>query len=999
MINGNLLKNLHIYKSILKEEYDKEFFLDELFKESLEFFEKCFLLYNVSFYIRNKDFSLLKKYEKEIMGYSKEILETYLSEQNNYFFEDKGVFTSNVGAAFGALYNINLILKEEMIASEIIGMKAKMYELNTDKGMLVSKSNSSLLSIDVFFAVVPFCLFTPEDLVLIEFLNKIHKELESKEGISFNKNMKPNSFASAILAWYYTEKADYNKAQKYMQNISVTDSSSIIIEIIEVIKKNKKVKILPLIHNPLGNFNRYERQPFERNPWIVNEGENFEINCVINTDMISHNVVLKVKLSNKTLELKPRINDNGRLNYLVQGINGEEDIEYWFEENYKIISEIYSFKLNKIEKINCFKQVIYKEKTIEGYFIAHGKNYKLLFEQGKPSSLKIQEIEEIIIEDKLINSSHLMAIVQDKLSLLIDSLEVYSNGHIKINFVAQKDTGYYGFGQRYNHINQKGNMVDNYVYNQYKDQGIKTYIPMPYFLTNKNFGMLLKSSMYAEFDLEKTSEDIFSIYLEDKSIELSIFEGNPYEMYSQYISQIGKPVMVPKWVLGPWMSSNNWDNQKEVEYQLEQTIKYDIPSTVLVIEAWSDEATYYVFNDAVYEENKGDKSLLYNDYKFPEWGRWPNPKAMVDKLHENNIKCILWQIPILKHTSGLLNIQLENDKKYAIEKGYTAKNPDGSEYRMPEGWFTDSILFDYTNPDANDWWFSKRKYLVEDLKIDGFKTDGGEFVFGNDVKFSDGRTGRELRNEYPNLYISKYYNFAQKNNGITFSRAGYLGAGRMPAHWAGDERSTFDAFKRNLCAGINASMSGIVFWGWDLGGFSGEIPSAELFARSTSMACFCPIMQYHAESKAQFNQDRTPWNIAERREAPWVIDMYRFYAHLRMSMMDYIEEQSINSIENNKPLMRALLFDYSEDERLWDIYDEYMFGDDILVAPIIEEGATERLVYLPEGNWINIFDEKVYQGKKDYLISANLFEIPVFIKENSKYEFYRENNIMKVGKK
>lgn len=152
-------------------------------------------------------------------------------------------------------------------------------------------------------------------------------------------------------------------------------------------------------------------------------------------------------------------------------------------------------------------------------------------------------------------------------------------------------------------------------------------------------------------------------------------------------------------------------------------------------------------------------------------------------------------------------------------------------------------------------------------------------VYGADVTFSDGSTGRNMRNNYPKEYIKAYYEFAQQNKGITFSRSGYTGAQTYPAHWAGDERSTFEAFKRQLIAGINSGMSGVLFWGWDLGGFNGDIPSAELFMRATSMATFCPIMQYHAESKGEFNQDRTPWNIAERTNTPKVIDVYRFFAN------------------------------------------------------------------------------------------------------------------------
>ena len=368
---------------------------------------------------------------------------------------------------------------------------------------------------------------------------------------------------------------------------------------------------------------------------------------------------------------------------------------------------------------------------------------------------------------------------------------------------------------------------------------------------------------------------------------------------------------------------------------------------------------------------------------------------MVEYLHENDLKCVLWQIPIIKYINSLHHIQKDNDEAFALANGYCVKNQDGTPFRMPEGWFTDSLLIDYTSEEATKWWFDKREYLVKDLKIDGFKTDGGEFVFSNDAVFADGRTGKEMRNEYPNLYIKSYYDYIKKErNGIVFSRAGFTGAGSMPAHWAGDERSTFDAFKRSLCAGLNAGLSGIPFWGFDLGGFSGEIPTKELFLRSTSMATFCPIMQYHAESKAEFNQDRTPWNIAERRNAPEIIEIYSFYTKLRMALIPYIVEQANLSSETGLPLMRALLLDYPEDMNVYPIFDQYLFGEDLLVAPIISEGETTRVVYLPKGNWINIFTKECFEGEQEYTMKASTKEIIVLKKANSKWQFdIKENEI------
>lgn len=305
---------------------------------------------------------------------------------------------------------------------------------------------------------------------------------------------------------------------------------------------------------------------------------------------------------------------------------------------------------------------------------------------------------------------------------------------------------------------------------------------------------------------------------------------------------------------------------------------------------------------------------------------------------------------------------------------------------MPEGWFKDSLLLDFSNEEAVKWWFNKRNYLVEDIKIDGFKTDGGEFIFGQGLKVSDGRTGEQLRNDYPNDYISAYYNFINEANpdgGMTFSRAGFTGAQNFPAHWAGDERSNFGAFERSLYAGLSSGISGIPFWGWDLGGFSGDIPTAELFIRATQMATFCPIMQYHAESKAEFNQDRTPWNIAERTGDIRALDYYRYYANLRMNLIPYIYDEALKTSETGIPLMKAMVIDYYEDDKTHLLDTQYMFGDALLVAPIIKEGDTSRKIYFPTGKWYNFFTNEVFEEEEYSEVTAQLKEIPVFIKNNS----------------
>jgi alpha-glucosidase (family GH31 glycosyl hydrolase) len=258
-----------------------------------------------------------------------------------------------------------------------------------------------------------------------------------------------------------------------------------------------------------------------------------------------------------------------------------------------------------------------------------------------------------------------------------------------------------------------------------------------------------------------------------------------------------------------------------------------------------------------------------------------------------------------------------------------------------------------------------------------------------------------MRNLYPNEYIESYYKFINKNNSgekICFSRAGYTGAQRFPAHWAGDEHSTFEAFRKSIIAGLTAGMSGISFWGWDIAGFSGEIPTAELYIRASQMAAFCPIMQYHAESKAEFNQDRTPWNIAERTGDMRVIEIYRNYAQLRMNLLPYIYNEALKSSNSGIPMMRTLFMEYPDDINCAGIEDEYMFGDALLVCPVIREGAVKREVYLPEGKWMDFYDNRIYEGGRKIEADAPIDMIPVYVKKNSIIAFNLNENYMVPGK-
>lgn len=581
------------------------------------------------------------------------------------------------------------------------------------------------------------------------------------------------------------------------------------------------------------------------------------------------------------------------------------------------------------------------------------------------------------------------------LQVLVDQSGQVLEYHLE--FESPTNEAFYGFGERFNALDQRGSHLDNYVYGQYTNQGKRTYIPVPFFVSSRGYGMWLKTSRQTQFDLAAAKPD--SWYLEgraedDETLELCLFlQPQPYDNVKAFTLATGKPKLPPAWVFGPWMSSNDWNSQKEVLNQLHETQKLQIPASVLVIEAWSDEINFYIWNDAQYKSKPSSEPCKLSDFTFTSDSRWPNLKAMVDELHQNKVRLVLWQNPVIKFKGEHENIDDTlnlSDQAYAIEKGYVVTKAEGKPYRVVKHmpWFQNSLVLDFTNPDATDWWFSKREYIVKELGVDGWKTDGGEHIWDPETRFFNWKRGTDAINEYPVDYESAYDGFMQKlrgNDFVLFSRAGYTGSQKSPCHWAGDENSTWEAFRATLQALLNVGISGIPFVGWDIAGFAGPIPTSELYLRATAFSVFCPIMQYHSDvnHSERTSRDRTPWNMQKQTGDIRVVPVFRKFANLRMNLLPYILDQVRLSGETGLPLMRIMGLVYPDDIKCRDYANQYFFGEDLLVAPITKEGIEGLAVYLPEGDWRDFWSGEILHGPVELIVNVPADRIPVYQKQGS----------------
>ena len=526
-----------------------------------------------------------------------------------------------------------------------------------------------------------------------------------------------------------------------------------------------------------------------------------------------------------------------------------------------------------------------------------------------------------------------------------------------------------GTGERFDAVDQQGLGSNGRVVEKFTHQGDMAYIPIPFFMTDSGLGWYREGGIPSEMAFKDKVTISQRAQGELLSRDRLLF-GHPSALLKAFIGLTGDMALPPEWAFGVWISGNGWKDDGDVDAQLAALERHQYPASVMVLEQWSDEQTFYRWHSE----------------------HFPKPSQTVQRIREAGLHLLLWQIPVLKQDDVFPHSEVHQvDIREAIQEGYVIRRADGSPYRINGLWFQDSLLPDFTNPAACKWWFDKRKHLL-DMGVEGFKTDGGEFLFEEDARLFDGSTGLTAHNRYPGQYIGAYQDFLREHQvqGLTFSRAGYLGCQTQPAHWAGDQQSTWPELQAQLRAGISAGLSGISFWGFDIGGFAGPLPDKELYLRATALACFCPIMQWHAETpggqyggERVIHNDRSPWNLAEQLKDPQALDISCAFARLRETLRPYLWQEAQYGVQQARPLMAHLCLDYTEDPLAWEVHDQYLLGRQLLVAPVVEPGAQSRSLYLPKGRWEDYFTGEVNTGSQTITVDAPLDRIPVFKKLDS----------------
>ena len=350
-----------------------------------------------------------------------------------------------------------------------------------------------------------------------------------------------------------------------------------------------------------------------------------------------------------------------------------------------------------------------------------------------------------------------------------------------------------------------------------------------------------------------------------------------------------------------------------------------------------------------------------------EWDKrqFPEPAEMLARLKKDKkVRICVWINPYIAQRSSMFDEGVKN--------GYFIKNRDGSTFQCDQ-WQPGMAIVDFTNPAACEWYKDKLRKLC-DMGVDCFKTDFGERI-PTDVVYYDGSDPVAMHNYYTYLYNKTVFDLLEevngKNKACLFARSATVGGQKFPVHWGGDCSAEYTSMAETLRGGLSLCMSGFGYFSHDMSGFEATA-TPDIYKRWAAFGLFSSHSRLHGNSSY-----RVPWLFDEES-----VDVLRFFTKLKGRLMPYIWAQAIKTHETGVPMMRAMVIDYADDPVCLYLDRQYMFGDDILVAPIFNDEGTAEY-YLPEGVWTDIISGKKYEGGRYYKEKYDYMSLPCLARPNS----------------
>lgn len=542
---------------------------------------------------------------------------------------------------------------------------------------------------------------------------------------------------------------------------------------------------------------------------------------------------------------------------------------------------------------------------------------------------------------------------------------------LTMRFEAFDDEKIFGMGQyQEKNLNKKGAILELAHRN--------SQASVPFMVSSRGYGLFWNNPAIgtATFGANKTEWHAAST----KKLDYFITAGDtPAEIEEQYSLATGRTPMMPEYGLGYWQCKLRYRNQEELLQVAREHKRRGLPMDAIVV-------------DFFHWTRQGDFRFEPRD--------WPDPEAMVRELKEMGIETVVSVWPTIDERS-------ENFGEMA-DKGYLVQADRGNSNHMT--WMGNTVFYDATHPGAQKFVWDKCKQNYYDKGIRCFWLDEAEPEYGpydfDNYRYYSG-TALQCTNTYPVGYAKGFYDGlkeAGETEILSLVRCAWAGSQKYGAlTWSGDIYSSFRSMREQLQAGLNMSMAGIPWWTSDIGGFlGGDIKNddfKELLIRWFAWGAFCPVFRMHGERspwherEQEFidnvrqltsGQDNEVWSFGEDN-----YEILKEYLFIRERLRPYIRGLMKEASVSGAPVMRPLFFDFPEDKKSWEVEDAYMFGPDLLVAPVMEAKVTTREVYLPLGtDWVEAYTGKEYPGGSLVVAEAPLSIIPVFTRKGTSYDIY-----------
>ena len=541
------------------------------------------------------------------------------------------------------------------------------------------------------------------------------------------------------------------------------------------------------------------------------------------------------------------------------------------------------------------------------------------------------------------------------------------NDHYRIEqrFRAYEDEKLFGLGQHlHGRFDQKGLVIDLVQRN--------AEVSVPFMVSSRGYGFLWNSPAVGRVELAANG----TRWVADsaRQIDYWVTTGDtPVELLSHYADVTGHAPDLPSWASGFWQSKLRYRTQDELLSVAREYHRRGLPLSVIV-------------SDFFHWEHLGDWSFDSDE--------WPDPVAMVSELESMGTKLMVSVWPSLS--------PLSSNYKPMSDRGLLVSNEQGAPVHSnwPErgvGSWIGVAFYDPTSAEGRQyiWDQVEKSYYQAGVRVfwlDACEPEMRPYHPGG-LRYAAG-PGPEVANIYPREHARAFYEGMTakgEDEVVLLCRSAWAGSQRYGAAvWSGDIPSTFESFGVQVRAGLNMAMSGIPWWTTDIGGFSGGDPDdpgfRELLVRWFQYGVFCPLTRLHgnrlpesAMGAAMTGGPNEVWSFGDE-----VLGILTEYLHMRERLRPYVHTQARQASLNGTPMMRPLLVEFPEDPGSWEVDDQFMFGPDILVAPVLEQGATERAVYLPAGaRWTNAWTgEDVEPGTRIH-VPAPLHQIPLFLRDGA----------------